>query len=137
MVTVRHRQDWWSFRCRGAVLSQIRLVKEVASSSRKSQQYNRRALLRIPIPCHHMDRCHKHQNNSNLTPDIKKQAGSKWSWNLRPRPPNYDLAVAFIGNGLEIWGHVRQITIWQWHHRVKKVKEKLALKVQVFQLWFI
>jgi len=72
--------------------------------------------------------------NSNLTPDDKKKAGRKWSWNLRPRLPNYDLAVAFIGNGLEIWGHVRQVTIWSWHHRVKKVKEKLALKVQVLQL---
>jgi len=34
-------------------------IMEVASSSRKSQRCNRRALLRIPIPCHHMDRCHK------------------------------------------------------------------------------
>ena len=93
---------------------------EVASRSRKSQQYNRRALLRIPIPCHHMDRCHKttHQHNSNLTSDINK-TGSRWSWNLRPRPPNCDLAVAFIGNGIKIWGHVRLITTWQWHHRVR------------------
>ena len=168
MITVRYRRDWWSFRCRGAVLPQqgwwnfsrmevalrntrtqkkvtgslwgwwnLPHVMEVASSSIKSQQYNRRALLRTPIPCHHMDRYHKttHQNNSNLTPDEEKQAGSKWSWNLRPRPPNYDLAVAFtnvelkfeatstelavafIGNDTEIWGHVRQITSWQWHHR--------------------
>jgi len=98
---------------------------EVASRSRKSQQYDRRALLRIPIPCHHMDRCHKttHQNNSNLTPDIRNKLGVggpgilgrvrrittwrwhslMWNWNLRLRPLNYELAVALIGNGIEIW----------------------------------
>ena len=112
-------------------VGEIYQIMEVASSSRKSQQYNRRALLRIPIPCHHMDRCHKttHQTQQQLDPDNNKQAGSKWSWNLRPRPPNYELAVAFIGNGTEIWGHVRQITTWQWHHRVREVKEKLAFVV--------
>ena len=43
---------------------------EVASRSRKSQRYNRRALLRIPIPCHYMDRCHKttHQKEQQLDP---------------------------------------------------------------------
>jgi len=30
MVIVRHRQDWWSFGCREAVLSQTRLEKVLA-----------------------------------------------------------------------------------------------------------
>ena len=70
-------------------------IMEVALSSRKSQQYNRRALLRTPIPCHHMDRYHKttHQHNSNLTTDINE---------------------LWVG-GPEIWGHVRRIATWRWH----------------------
>jgi len=126
-------------RFQGAVeVGETYQIMEVASSSRKSQQYNRRALLRIP--CHHMDRCHKttHQTQQQLDPDNNKQDGSKWSWNLRPRPPNYELAVAFIGNGIEIWGHVRQFTIWQWHLRVKKkLRKNWPWKSKFFQLWFV
>jgi len=46
---------------------------EVVSSSRKSQRCDRRALLRIPIPCHHMDRYHKTTHQAQQQLDPRKQ----------------------------------------------------------------